>query len=309
VNNYWLTQYALSAIGLGYLFVVLAAAVLALWLPEGRKAKVVWTFVVVGLASFLPVRAYLAERDAANEYRAKLVKARALFDERCKTAGEKVYKTVDNVEAVRLINPRPKRLPGDDADQNWSGAGLAHESTGSQYIANFLYYDIARDGNFARTLSPGGTPGPFGSIAAGVAPKGQRGFRYIEIETNGVRSRYSLRSLSSYESKGDPLEAFVKREQIAAMSARYSVSYEDIQDPVARANWIAGARVRVQDQQRGELLGELIQFNFESGFGSRAGARQPWAFAEQCPANDPIDGRIGAIRFFAQKILKPARSE
>jgi hypothetical protein len=291
-----------SAVGNAYLLLALVAISVVLWKGKTLPRK----FLSAALVLTLFAAPIVPETLRTIEYQAKLAKAEALFGERCKTAGEKILKTVEDVESIQLINPRARQIQGvDEADPNWSGAGLARESTGSQYIANFLFYDIPAEGQAIRTLSPGGTPGAFGSIAAGVAPRGTRGYGAVEVDAGGERVRYRLRPLSTYTSSGDPLEAYALRESAAGKPPRYAVSYENIPDPIGRANWIAGARVKVLDQQSGETLAELVQFSFEPGFGSKAGFRQPWGFARQCAPSDPEARQTGAVRYFTQRVLKP----
>lgn len=295
-----------SAAGNLYLLFAAVAVGVALWKGKTWARKLTYAALVLAFA----IAPIAPEIYRTAEYRSKLSKAEALFEERCKTAGEMIYKTVENVEGVLLINPRPQQLQGkDEADQNWIGAGMSAESTGNQYIMNFLFYGVAETGQAIRSLSPGGTPGPAGSIAAGITPKGMRGYRYVDVEENGVRNRYSLRPLLSYTSKGDPLEAYGKREPSTYAQPLYAVAYENIVDPEGRANWIAGARVKVVDQRSGELLGERTQFSFETGFGSREGFRQPWAFARQCPLGSSSTTSAGTVRFFVEKVLKPIQEK
>ena len=47
------------------------------------------------------MREYQAKRD---EFQARYNKAKAIFDERCKTAGKKIYYTVEGVEGITLLN-------------------------------------------------------------------------------------------------------------------------------------------------------------------------------------------------------------
>ncbi len=286
-----------------YLLLTLVAVCTAMWKGKTRSRKLTYAGVVLALF-VVPIA---PEIYRSIEYRGRLAKASALFEERCKTAGETIYKSVDEVEGVTLVNPRVQKIQGvDEADQNWGGAGLPQESTGSQFIANFLFYDLPGMGSAVRTLSPGGTPSGHGTIATVVVPTGKPGYRYVEVENLGVRIRYSLRPPSSYQLRADPLEAYAVREVAKDKPPRYAISYENISDPEGRANWIAGSRIKVFDKQSGEVFGELVQFSFEAGFGSRAGFRQPWAFAKQCTPADPTARQIGAVRYFAQKILKPA---
>jgi hypothetical protein len=295
-----------AAAGNLYLLLMLMSICAVLWVGKtlARKLSSATPVLVVFIAPITP------EIYRTVEYRSKLARAQALFEKRCKTAGEKIYKTVEDVEGVLLINPRPQQVQGrDEADQNWIGAGLPTEATGNQYIMNFLFYGVAESGNTIRSLNSGGTAGPSGSIAAGVAPEGTRGYRYVDIEENGIRSRYSLRPLRSYTSNGDPLEAYGKREVATYSPPLYSVTYENIVDPEGRANWIAGARVKVVDQKSGELLGERTQFSFEAGLGSKEGFRQPWILARQCPFENSSATNAGTVRFFVEKILKPAQEK
>jgi len=50
-------------------------------------------------------RAYIREQQAKqDEFQARYDKAKAIFDERCKTAGEKIYHTVEDIEGITLLN-------------------------------------------------------------------------------------------------------------------------------------------------------------------------------------------------------------
>ena len=47
------------------------------------------------------------EIQAQEEWDRKYKEAEAVFNEQCKTAGEKIYRTVDNVEAIMLLKVIP----------------------------------------------------------------------------------------------------------------------------------------------------------------------------------------------------------
>ena len=113
MRDYWLTQILLSAIGWGYLLAVLIALGLGLWLVNGKTAKTITALIILGIASILPFQAYeeyAKEKEAADIYKVRYAKAKALFDERCKTAGEKIYKTVGGVDGVFLTTVRPEKI-------------------------------------------------------------------------------------------------------------------------------------------------------------------------------------------------------
>ncbi|MGE0351250.1 hypothetical protein [Hydrogenophaga sp.] len=299
MQDYWLTQYALKATGIGILLICLVVIVLALWLPKTRRGKgIALAAVLIALsvpASKIYERAQTREQ-AQTENRQRYEVAKAHFEERCKTAGEKIYKTVEGVEGIRLLNIRADGLYGNEANQYWSGAGFPKESSGNEYIMKFLYHHHVPENNQSlHTLR--------------ATSGGLRGYRYLDVEEGSQRFRYTLRAESEYVTAADPVKAHGQRSMSDGPSPRYAVGYEDIQDPEGRAHWIAGNRVTVIDTTSGELLGEFIQYSFETGFGSRAGNRQPWAFARQCPEPNLRSTTAGHVRFFVEKVLKPKQGE
>lgn len=297
MRDYWLVQYLLAAVGWTYFIGVLIATALALKLPKSRQAKVWATVIVIGLSAILPLQGYQGYRKEQREvqaYKARLEKAQALFAERCKTAGERIYKTVDNVEGVLLINPRPDRSQADRADRNWLGAGFPGESGGNQYIMEFLYFNKPQSGNYGREL--------------GWVREGLRGYPYLDIEEEGSRFRYTLRNESEYVYGSDPVKAYGKREAAVGPLPQYVISYQNIEDPEGRTNWIAGGRVAVVDRKNGELLGEFVRYAFEPGFGNTGGERSPWGFATQCPQTN-YGGSSGHIRSFVEQVIKPKQGK
>jgi hypothetical protein len=297
MRDYWLTQYLLSAIGWGYLIIVLIVILLALLLIKEKSTKTVAILVVLGLASILPIRSYqeyAKEKEAGDAYRARLAKAQALFDKRCETAGEKIYKTIENVEGVRLLNPRSNISNVDRANRDWPGAGFPGESGGNQYIMEFLYFHKPRSGLQAREL--------------GWARGGLKGYSYVDVDEQGKHFRYKLLAESQYVYGSDPLKAYGKKEQVSDAFSRYIIAYESIEDQQGRESWIAGGHVTVVDQKNGELLGEFVRYSFDPGFGDTYGERSPWGFAKQCPLTG-YGGSSGHIRSFVEQVLKPKRSE
>ncbi len=183
------------------------------------------------------------------------------------------------------------------ANAHWSGAGFPHESSGHQYIMEFVYYDVPRRGDAGRELTP--------------APRGRgehRGYRYVDVEEADGRYRYSLRDPSTQVPGPDPAQAYGTRTLTAERGSPYVISYEDIADPEGRANWIAGGHVKVTDARSGQVLGEFIRYAFEPGFGSTAGGRSPWAFARECPT-PAYEGAGGHIRYFVEQVLKPTQEQ
>ena len=94
----------------GMLFAMVVAWKIAkVFFPEKRRW---WGRIVVPLAVMaafvIPIaQEYWKQKKIADEYRARYQAAKAVFDEQCKQAGEKIYKTVDNVEGIMLLKVRP----------------------------------------------------------------------------------------------------------------------------------------------------------------------------------------------------------
>jgi hypothetical protein len=293
MRDYWLVKYVLSAIGLGYVILTVIAIGLALWLAKTRKSKINAALVVLAIAAILPIRGiqeYRQQQQAADAFQERYDKAEALFDERCKTAGERIYRTVEDVEGILLVNPRLKRGSGERADRDWIGAGFPHESGGNQYIMEFLYFNEPASGNRARGL--------------GWIRKGLQGYPYVDIEEQGVHFRYRLVAESEYKNLSDPVKDYGSQEIVTTDYPRYAVTYDNIADPEGRANWVAGGRVTVVDRATKELLGEFIRYAFEPGLGNTGGERSPWGFAQLCPVST-YGGGPGHIRSFVEQVLKP----
>ena len=184
-----------------------------------------------------------------NERKAKYEQAKAVFDEQCKKAGEKIYRTVDNVDGIMLLKVRgdeeyekDKDSWGLAADPMWSHAAIAELEFGD-YVQNFfgfertyLFVDVLeKDGSVSRYLD------------------GQRRDKDVPIKN-----------------PSDP--------------ARYAVTYENNVDPELRKHWVAGITIKIIDRQTDELLAEKTIFTFESALGSKATGRMPWLHRpEHCP--------------------------
>jgi hypothetical protein len=257
---------------------------LALWLPKSAWGKVITASVVLGLALILPLQ--LRQEAAQTQVKvdaakARYEKAKALFDERCKTAGEKIYKKVENVDGIQLLKIREYES---GEGQFVATAATAHESTGDFYIRSFLLYE--RDDNkfSGRTLVE--------DLATTRLP----GYRFVDVvdTKDQKRYRYTL-----------ALDTRVKRAETTAPAPRYGVTFDDIVDPVEREYWIAGSTVKIIDLTTKETLGEFKRYVIEPGQGSRAGQRTPWLFAVGCNMKTSY-GRDSA-RLFTDQVLTPKK--
>lgn len=277
-----------------YLLMWAALVVLALWIPKTRKSKIVTALTVLALGSVLP--AYLAlsikkrqeeAQPIVDKQQAQLKAAMARFEERCKTAGGKIYRTVDRVEGVLLINVRPKAKPGDRSDPNWPDAGLPNEGQGDWYIRQFLFWEQHED---KRTLR--------GYL--NEHPTQLPGYRFVDVAQNdGTVKRYRL---------ARPESAELVSEQLQEEPSRYSISFTNIVDPEGRRFWIAGTTVIVKDTVSNQVLGEHTWYSMDPGQGSTAGFRAPWGFAKTCPLLGAYPS-MAPTRFFVDQVLKPKKAE
>lgn len=300
MRDYWLTQDLLNVAAMGYLAFAILAVALALWLPMKGWGKLLAVAAVLLLFVAIPKSQVNKERQqlqAVPDRKERYAKAKALFDERCKTAGEKIYRTVESVEGVLLLNVRQRDPSGDSSDPMWPDAGLPKESSGEEYIRHFLYAEY--DGSPPKHTKKKGERGYLSVGASGRAPELSKGFRFVDVRQPGASTlRYRLKNSESDELvvttlKGKP--------------ARYAVGFENLVTEEDRANWVAGTIISVIDTHTGETLARRESYAFEAGLGSKAGYRQPWRFAVTCPSHFGWDG--ARTRFFVDQVLKPEQGE
>lgn len=272
MRDYWLTQYILSGIGGAYLVASTVVLVLAIRLPKSNRNKAIAFVVALAAVSFWPLQGvshYLEQRKLAEEGAARYAKARALFDERCRTAGEKIYRTVEDVDGIVLLTIRSGGESPED--RNMRGAAAAHELTGDDFIRAFLQ--------------------PINSQSTDTGR-----YRYVDVVSaaDGERVRYHL-----------DLSGKLAHEHTKAARPPYALSFEDTVDPLEREAWVAGSMVKIVDLEKNEVLGEFVRYVIDPGQGSRAGHRVPWLFARGC--NMQHGYGYESTQNFAFKVLKPKR--
>lgn len=237
----------------------------------------------------------------------------ALFNEKCKSvAGEKIYRTVPDVEGILLLKVRPQSGDQEWADLMWPGAAFALESVGDGYITTFLGYEhSSREGEPV-------TPDYRGYIGTDYQARNAsnlRGYRYVDVidEKDGKRYRYSG-SHKNIEVPGDKLygdgkphirnEWVLERTPAPDPAPRYGVTFEDHVIPEERELGLASSTVKVIDLQTNEVLGELIRYAWGAPRPSAANP-SPWLTAWKCPGH-PV-GAEAATRKFVDQILIPKK--
>ena len=205
------------------------------------------------------------EIQAQEEWDRKYKEAEAVFNEQCKTAGEKIYRTVDNVEGIMLLKVVPESTVSADAktrDPMWDNAAL-QENEGIRFIGKFLGLYGGSSYNYVDVLQPN--------------------------QSDIIR----------YTGHHSPLKQSLNPRQ----PARYAVTFENNVDPKLRRHWVARATIRIIDRQTDEVIAEKTTYAFEKGLGGTGGARMPWKFAilcnkERLTSSEPLSD-------FVLSVLKP----
>ena len=275
------TGYALQSFPLMYWAIALSVLCLAIWAPKLRWQKVAFAAAIVVAFGFVPAKTSI-ETYSQVQYRKA---AWAHFEKRCKeNAGEKIYKTAENVEGIFIIKPRPKATYDQLRDQFWMGdpyGYVPHELM----IQSYLWY-LNENGGSSSIETP------------------RKGFAFVESPVDGqsgVLTRYSL--------DGQTKKLVAK--QVANPTSPYGVIWEDVSRPEDRKYWIAGSKLQIIDLRTREVLAERIGYLLESGFGStgQGGGRLPWEAArvtgQACPPiSRVVDPSID--RIFVERVLKPS---
>ncbi len=125
--------------GIGWILwgLIFGAIFIALRVGKSWKQRLFY----VGLILTVLIGPLLPSAYRNWEHQQRYEAAKAVFDERCKTAGEKVYRTVEDVEGVLLFNVPPRASDADRYDPNWPDAGFPQQYGGESYIANFLRWE------------------------------------------------------------------------------------------------------------------------------------------------------------------------
>ena len=249
----------------------------------------------------------------------RLAKAEAMFQERCKTAGEKIYRTVENVEGVFLLKLRPDGI-----------------NYGNQFVMDDPYgRDLGGDGyiqTFIRGSYQANTRGPY---APGSPPR--LGYFYvvaIDIK-DGKRYRYTggVKVVGKKDERAYNVQLALKRDQnydlniyafvldrspAADVPPRYGITFDDISTHEDREYWIAGSSLKVIDLKTNEVIAERIGYMMDRRQGDRTGNRSPWLFAADnaCPSfqRNPLlslptsqgaAAQRNQTQDFVERVLKP----
>jgi hypothetical protein len=272
--------YVLESVRLVYWLIAAAVISLAVWLPKVRWQKAAWTITAVALSGFLPAKATV-ETYQQVQYRKE---AWAHFAKRCKeNAGEKIYKTAENVDGIFIMKPRPKATYEQLRDQYWMGDPYGYE--GHELMVESYLWDLNDRG------------------ASSIVETPRKGFAFVE-SPSGKHGDSSLIRYTLDRKKQKLIE-----EVISNRASVYGVTWVDISTREDRKYWVAGSRFQIVDLLSNEVIAERIGYLIESGFGSsgKGMARLPWEAARitgsACP---PIPRNVSIDRVFVEKALQPS---
>ena len=238
--------------------------------------------LVVAALFFLFPKALVWQEERENaekvaEWRKRYEPAKARFDQLCQNAGEKIYRTADNVDGILLLKVR-----GDDEkyqsnrynprkDQMWEDAAVESESKRERYIEEFL---LRSNLSFPRY------------IYADVLQKDNSIIRYSIYKVN---------------------QEWVEDKQLNPHPrARYAVTYENDISWENRKHWIAGTTIKIIDTKTNELMAEKTMYAFvpELGYSKFEQNPNPWGRGMRCPAGESEFEQRTVT--FAIKVLIPS---
>jgi len=280
--------------------------VLAFWLPKKWWQK----NALAALAILIMVGpGYMNEMDMQSHI-AKRKVARAIFDERCNTAEEKIYKTVEDVEGVLLLNIRkepPDYLKGYNSnippDPYRPDAALPYSLTGKAYITELLNNELQVPSRIKGEAPRRGRLGNFQNRSPESGYITRLGYSYVDVkEDNGiVRYRFGKNEL--------------QQEHSPQNIARYAISYHNINEPEDRKHWVSGVTVTITDTQTQETLAEKTWYSFSPYGAIRINPSNPEhkkLLNTFCPQIDPSNAytnqRGTIIRMFVDRVLIPKQT-
>jgi len=271
---------------------IFASFLLYLARPQWVKKRI-WLLPIPGLVVlvvFLVIPYFLQkERDEQELQRLQQVRAereawrkryyepaKARFDQLCQNAGEKIYRTADNVDGILLLKVRgddEKYLSNNNPrkDQMWEDAAMESDSGREAYISEFL-------------------------------PSSTRSFpRYAYVDV--LQKDNSIIRYSTHREKRDWI---IDTQPNPHPRARYAVTHENDVSWENRKHWIAGTTIKVIDTRTNELMAEKTMYVFVPalGYSELEQNPNPWGRGERCPMESPFEQQAVT---FVSKALSPSQ--
>ena len=203
--------------------------------------------------------------------------AKARFDQLCQNAGEKIYRTADNVDGILLLKVRGDDEKYQDSfynprkDQMWEDAAVESEFDREAYIEEFL---LPYTSSFPRYI-------------------------YADVlQKNGLVIRYSRQK--------EDQNWVMEQQPTPHPRARYAITYENDISWENRKHWIAGTTIKIIDTKTNELMAEKTMYAFvpELGYSKFEQNPNPWGRGMRCPSGESEFEQRTVT--FAIKVLIPS---
>jgi hypothetical protein len=257
------------------------------WVRRRAYIKATLTAMVLALFLYPTIQTVIEYR----RFMAKYEPAKALFDEKCKTAGERIYKTAEGVEGILLPKILESTFEKSESEtvknQMWPQAAIENAFSGVSYVVHYL--GERHSGTYTKDPSTGKR-----------VPKRPilPGYKYVDVVNAEDGKRYRLRAEEAELIEKEWRKGFMPETPTTEPAPRHAVHLEHNVDPTLRKHWIAGSLVRVVDTTTNETLGELEVWKFDRSVG-----HTPWlnwsTSAATCPSISYDD-----IQYFVKKTLK-----
>jgi hypothetical protein len=279
---------------------------------DSRRASIPRSWLLAVLLGLGLLVSACGNNPSTSRLSERQIKAQFMFAERCRTAGEKIHKTVENVEGVYLMKIRPPAI--NYGDQFRLDDPYGRDLGGMGYVQTFLR------GSYQAETS--GTPLPSSPQRLGYlyvealdAQDGKR-YRYTgakkvvrkkDVSAPGVQ--FDLKRKPSYDL--NIYEFVLDKARGTGSAPRYGVTYDDISTREEREYWIAGSSLKVVDLQTNEVIAERVGYMMDWAQGSSAGGRSPWLLAANtaCPKfadRHAASAQVYQTLDFVEKVLKPS---
>ncbi len=272
----------------------------------GNKTPIITGLVILISVGLISSCTY-PHRKKDPEALKRIQTARALFAERCKTAGEKIYRTAEDVEGIFLMKLRPKRK--NYSDQFLMDDPYGRDLGGDGYIENFL---LGLNAQGSTTYKNPVTNGY--QYVEAIDPADGKRYRYTgemkivgQKDVNARNIKLSIKNNPNFDinNYGYVLEKNVSPGE----QPRFGVNYADISTREDREYWIAGGLLQVIDLETNQVMAERIGYMMDPGQGATGGGRSPWLMAARyaCPEFPKTpEGRpykYDTTRDFVEKVL------
>lgn len=285
--------------------IIILTIVILIWLFRKMRGLPLWVRLIPSalVLSFFVLPAiwedykeHLDEEKDWAEYR----EYRAVFDERCKNAGETIYQTVQDVEGITLL-----KVWGDSPNNNahtkmtkqWEFAGLPNEMGEEGYIESFLYWWVTSHINNEVFVS-------------GYHPLVDKKRMDEYKKTRSVNMGYSfvdvLQHNGSYLRYRVTDDEWQMSKETVNKPARYAVTFDNPIIQEDRNRWIATTIVTILDTETNTILAKKQWYAFEETRGQRYLEPTQWLGAIVCPKTERGSHEI---RSFVQRVLIPKQEE